>query len=63
MAQMTPETVASLKVAWQYNAGEVDVDLPAPGLDSTPLVVGDTMYLSTPKNAVIALDPGTREER
>lgn len=63
LAQITPDNVADLEVAWEYHAGEVHVDLPGTALESTPLIVGDTMYLCTPRSEVIALDPVTGEER
>ncbi|PVA05409.1 membrane-bound PQQ-dependent dehydrogenase, glucose/quinate/shikimate family [Thalassorhabdomicrobium marinisediminis] len=63
LAQITPENIADLEVAWQYNAGDVHVNLPGTALQTTPLIVDDTMYLCTPKSEVIALDPVTGEER
>ncbi len=63
LAQITPENVANLEVAWQYNAGDVHVNLPGTALQTTPLIVDDTMFLCTPKSEVIALDPVTGEER
>lgn len=61
--QITPANVADLEVAWEYHAGDVHEDLPGTALQSTPLIVDDTMYLCTPKSEVIALDPVTGEER
>lgn len=63
LAQITPENVAGLEVAWEYHAGDVHVDLPGTALESTPLIIEDTMYLCTPQSEVIALDPVTGEER
>ncbi|PRY93793.1 quinoprotein glucose dehydrogenase [Hasllibacter halocynthiae] len=63
LAQITPANVGALEVAWHYHAGDVHVDLPGTALESTPLVVEDTMYLCTPKSEIIALDPVTGEER
>ncbi len=63
LAQITPENVANLEVAWEYHAGDVHVDLPGTALESTPLIVEDTMYLCTPQSEVIALDPVTGAER
>ncbi|EKE45253.1 membrane-bound PQQ-dependent dehydrogenase [Oceaniovalibus guishaninsula JLT2003] len=63
LAQITPENVAELEVAWEYHAGDVHVDLPGTALESTPLIVDDTMYLCTPKSEIIALDPVTGNER
>lgn len=55
--------MADLEIAWEYHAGDVHDDLLGIALQSTPLVVGDTIYLCPPKNEVIALDPVTGEER
>lgn len=63
LAQITPANVDMLEKAWEYHAGDVHVDLPGTALESTPLIVNDTMYLCTPKSEVIALDPVTGEER
>ncbi len=63
LAQITPENVKDLEVAWEYHAGDVHVDLPGTALESTPLIVGDTMYLCTPQSELIALDPVTGTER
>ncbi|MDO5757837.1 MAG: membrane-bound PQQ-dependent dehydrogenase, glucose/quinate/shikimate family [Rhodobacterales bacterium] len=63
LAQITRDNVADLEVAWEYHAGDIHEDLPGTALESTPLIVEDTMYLCTPKSEVIALDPVTGEER
>lgn len=55
--------MGALEVAWEYHAGDAHVDLPGTALESTPLIVGDTMYICTPKSEVIALDPVTWVER
>jgi quinoprotein glucose dehydrogenase len=62
-----PENVASLGVAWSYRHGDV-----ADGegevrsetaFELTPILVDGTLYLCTPFNRVIALDPATGAER
>ncbi len=62
-AQITPANVADLDVAWTYRSG----DLPRGGapqmFEATPLQIGDTLYLCTPHNIVIALDADTGKER
>ncbi|WP_041350913.1 membrane-bound PQQ-dependent dehydrogenase, glucose/quinate/shikimate family [Nitrosococcus watsonii] len=63
LAQITPENVSELEVAWEYHAGDIHVDLPGTALESTPLIVNDTMYLCTPQSEIIALDPVTGKER
>jgi quinoprotein glucose dehydrogenase len=63
--QITPENVAQLEVAWTFNTGE---DLTSdrgrdPMLETTPLMVDGTLFISTPRGRVIALDPETGTER
>lgn len=63
--QITPENVRRLKVAWTYNTG----DLTPPGtrgstgFQTTPILAEDTLYLCSPRNRAIALDPETGRER
>lgn len=63
------DNVQGLAEVWSWSTGEV----PIPATDSTraarpgafqatPLVVNDTMYLSTPFNRVVALDASTGRE-
>ena len=71
-AQITPGNVQDLELAWTWETGEVPIRGPRrpvrdqnvqPGdFEVTPIVVGDTMILSTPYNRVIALDAGSGEE-
>lgn len=64
--QITPENVAALEVAWTYHTGDVDdgaETLLGTTFQNTPIVVGDTMYLCTPRNRVVALDAETGAER
>ncbi len=64
--QIHRENVAMLQPAWEWRVGESaipeseGVKAARPGnFQATPLVIGDTMYLSTPFNRVVALDAGT----
>jgi quinoprotein glucose dehydrogenase len=63
--QITPANVAKLKLAWQFHTG----DLKGPGdpgeftYEMTPIKVGDILYLCTPHDIVIALDPVTGKTR
>ena len=65
LADVTPANVSRLREVWTYRTG----DLPGAGVASelasevTPLLVDETLYLCTPFNRVIALDPETGEER
>jgi quinoprotein glucose dehydrogenase len=58
--------VARLEVAWTFHTGEAGVAPKRgrpPALETTPLVVEGTMYLSTPLGRAIALDPATGREQ
>ncbi len=61
--QITPGNVKQLEKAWEYHAGDIHPDLPGSALESTPLIVNDTMFVCTPRSEVIALDPVTGEQR
>ena len=72
LADIDTANVARLEVAWTWETGERPLEGPAapirgqsvrPGnFEVTPIVVSDTMYLSTPYNRVVALDAGTGAE-
>jgi quinoprotein glucose dehydrogenase len=53
-----PANVANLEVAWTYRTGDR-----ATSLEVTPLKIGDTVYLCTGANDVIALDAESGAER
>ena len=58
--------VSRLQVAWQWKTGEQRIEeyKTFPGMfEVTPLMAGGTLYLSTPYNRVVALDPETGRER
>lgn len=64
--QITPANVGDLEVAWTYHTGDVDdgrETLLGTTFQNTPIVVGDTLYLCTPRNRAIALDAETGRER
>ena len=54
-----------MEVAWVFNTGDMpeDMDDNAYGSEVTPLKVGDSIYLCTPLNIVMALDPATGKEK
>ena len=69
LADVNRANVKDLQVAWTWKVGERNIaagpeQMPArPGLFQTsPVVIGDTMYLSTPYAAVVALDARTGRE-
>jgi quinoprotein glucose dehydrogenase len=66
LTQINKSNVAELKVAWEYHTGDVSdgtSDRPKSAFETTPIVADGTMYLSTPFNRVIALDPETGHEK
>jgi len=62
--QITPENVKDLKVAWQYQTGDVKLpeDVGETTYQVTPLKVGNRLFLCTPHNWAIALDAATGRE-
>jgi len=66
LAQVTRQNVAQLTPAWEYHTGALnsksDLNEKA-AFEATPILVDGTLYLSTPFNQVIALDPVTGKER
>ncbi len=63
--QINTGNVNTLKVAWQYQTGDVKLpdDVGETTYQVTPLKIGDTLYLCTPHNWAIALDAATGEEK
>ncbi len=61
--QINADNIADLQVAWSWDAAALDASAgESPrGFRSTPLKVGDRLYVSTPANLVAALDPATGE--
>ncbi|MCX8999407.1 membrane-bound PQQ-dependent dehydrogenase, glucose/quinate/shikimate family [Rhizobiaceae bacterium BDR2-2] len=59
--QINASNVKDLEVAWTYRTGDLAVD--GKEYQVTPIKIDDTMYLCTPSNIVIALDPTTGAER
>lgn len=66
LAEINAGNVGKLKRAWIIHTGDMPRDKFAQGTygaETTPLKVGDTLYLCTPMNIMIALDPTTGKER
>src|ERR1051325_4239652 len=65
LADINRTNVAQLTLAWEWATGETPRTNPntRPGnFQATPLMIGDTLFLSTPYNRVVALDaPSGRE--
>ena len=63
--QIDPANVGRLRQAWVYRTGDTSDGEDYPGRSSfkaTPILFGDTLYVSTPFNRVIALDAATGAE-
>lgn len=66
LAEITPDNVGKLKRVWDIHTGDLprsDFAKGKYGAETTPLKVGNTLYLCTPKNIIISLDPATGKER
>lgn len=63
--QINTDNVSTLKVAWQYQTGDVKLpdDVGETTYQVTPLKIGDTLYMCTPHNWAIALDAATGKEK
>src|ERR1700675_3062864 len=61
LTQITPANVASLRVAWNYHMKPADATRVATS-ETTPLVVGNVMYLGSPYSRIVALDATTGKE-
>jgi quinoprotein glucose dehydrogenase len=63
---ITRANVGKLTVAWRFSTGEAGPSYAtgrATSFEATPLVIGGTMYVSTPLGRVFALDAATGRER
>jgi quinate dehydrogenase (quinone) len=60
-AQITRENVADLQLAWTFRTGHPN--LRGSEDQNTPTQIGDTVYVCTPTNVVIALDADTGRQR
>jgi quinoprotein glucose dehydrogenase len=63
--QINTDNVNTLKVAWQYQTGDVKLpdDVGETTYQVTPLKIGDTLYMCTPHNWAIAIDAATGKEK
>src|SRR5919106_619435 len=62
LAQVNRGNAGQLKVAWTYRTGAAEVKALAAkkaAFEATPIMVDGLLFLSTPYNRVIALDPAT----
>ena len=66
LTQINRENVTKLQVAWTFHTGEIADGAHTrnrSGFETTPIVVDGTLYLTTPFNRVVALDPETGTQR
>jgi len=65
LTQITPDNVGRLERAWVAHTRDLPEDMKdnSYGAETTPLKIGDTLYLCSAKNILIALDPATGDER
>src|SRR6516162_5997584 len=66
LTQIGKSNVAELKVAWEYHTGDVSDGSGGrrkSAFETTAIVADGTMYLTTPFNRVVALDPETGREK
>jgi quinoprotein glucose dehydrogenase len=56
LKQITPQNVAKLERAWVYKTGEFG------NFETTPIVVGGVMYITTQAQKIAALEPETGKE-
>jgi quinoprotein glucose dehydrogenase len=64
--QINTANVTQLKPAWEIHTGDVSDGTggrPKSEFETTPIVVDGTMFLTTPFNRVLALDPETGAEK
>jgi quinoprotein glucose dehydrogenase len=67
LTQITAANVASLKPAWTYHTGDIATGKapsvgPRSGFETTPLMLDGRLYLTTPFNRMIALDPASGQQ-
>jgi quinoprotein glucose dehydrogenase len=68
LADITPANINRLKPAWTYRTGDIvtgegEWKGRKSAFEATPLMVDGTLFVATPLNRVIALDPETGKEK
>ena len=66
LKQITRENVTRLKPVWTYHTGALQPETARnekAAFEATPILVDGSLYLTTPFNEVIALDPGSGAAR
>jgi quinoprotein glucose dehydrogenase len=65
LSQINRKNVVKLKVAWVFHTGDISNGTEGrkrSGFETTPILVDGRLYLTTPFNRVIALDPTTGKQ-
>jgi quinoprotein glucose dehydrogenase len=65
LSQINRENVANLKIVWVFHTGDISDGHDGrkrSGFETTPILVDGRLYLTTPFNRVIALDPETGKQ-
>jgi quinoprotein glucose dehydrogenase len=65
LTQINRENVKNLKVAWVFHTGDISDGSGRPkrsGLETTPILVDGTLYLTTPFNRLFAVNPETGKQ-
>ncbi|HEY2381957.1 MAG TPA: pyrroloquinoline quinone-dependent dehydrogenase, partial [Terriglobia bacterium] len=65
LKQITAQNISKLKVAWTYHTGALNPQTALnekAAFEATPIIADGLLYLTTPFNQVIALDPATGTE-
>lgn len=65
LAQIDRDNVGSLRRAWEYRTGDMPSEASEGkyAAETTPLKIGDDLYLCSAKSILISLDAGTGRER
>ncbi len=66
LTQIDRRNVARLEIAWTYRTGELGAGFASAdklAFETTPILARRLLYLSTPTNIVIALDPASGKQR
>ena len=66
LTQIDKNNVSQLTIAWEIHTGDVSDGSggrPKSEFEATPIVAGGTMFVTTPFNRVLALDPETGKEK
>ena len=66
LSQINRDNVSTLKVAWTFHTGDISDghgDSRRSGFETTPILVDGALYLTTPFNRIIALDPESGKQR